>query len=339
MPGSSAAALDFEAVTGDLFAPAWARVDRADELRRQMAKVWNAYTESDPYHVSLDGQGDGVYILRLVQDEPMPSELAIAIGEWLYNLRSALDYLMWATAAHVSGQIPPPGEGQLQYPIYDSEAAWTNNLYRLKRLGEHHREMLKTMQPFNSNPDANYLGWINRLARVDRHRHLSDMTAYIAEMEPVIAIPDGCSATLQWGECLVSRGFADVARIVVTPWNPGMEVNVNPRLGIEPEIADWADSPFWKRVRFSERFHMLQIFGAAEVAVYEYDCTGRSRRADALTDDYKAECDARLSDGPSQPVRATRAPVNWTASEDGAPSTSQCFDGAGFPAERPYDVN
>ena len=78
----------------------------------------------------------------------MPSELSIAIGEWLYNLRSALDYLMWATAAHVSGRIPPPGEGQLQYPIYDTEAAWTSNLYRLKQVDEHHREMLKTMQPF-----------------------------------------------------------------------------------------------------------------------------------------------------------------------------------------------
>ena len=43
---------------------------------------------------------------------------------------------------------------------------------------------------------------------------------------------------------------------------------------------------------------MLQIFAAAEVAVYEYGCTGRSRRADALTDDYKAECDARLSERP-----------------------------------------
>lgn len=134
------------------------------------------------------------------------------------------------------------------------------------------------MQPFSSNPEANYLGWINRLARIDRHRHLSDMTAYIAEMKPVIAIPDGCKATLQWGERVLSPGRADAARIVVTPWQPGMEVDVNPRLGIDPELADWAVSPFWKRVRFSERFHMLQIFAAAEVAVYEYDCTGHSRR-------------------------------------------------------------
>jgi integrase len=80
-------------------------------------------------------------------------------------LRSALDYLIWATAVHMSGALPPPGEGALQYPIYDTEQAWTNNLYRLKPLADHHREMLREMQPFASDNDANYLGWIVSHAR------------------------------------------------------------------------------------------------------------------------------------------------------------------------------
>ena len=72
-----------------------------------------------------------------------------------------------------NGQMPPPGEGGLQYPIYDEAAAWKKNEWRLKSLGEHHREMLLSMQPFNSDLDANFLGWINRLARIDRHRRLA----------------------------------------------------------------------------------------------------------------------------------------------------------------------
>lgn len=320
-------------MTEDLFAPAWARVDRADELRLHMAEVWNSYIERDPFRVSVDGEGDGVYILRLHQNEPVPAELAIATGEWLYNVRSALDYLIWATAAHATGELPPPGEGQLQYPIYDSQDAWNKNLYRLKHLAEHHRSMLKTMQPFNSNLDANYLGWINRLARIDRHRHLSHMTAYLAEIEPVIAVPDGCSTTLQWGERVLSEGRADVARIVVTPWRPGMEVQVNPRFGVDPEIAAWSGSRFWKRVRYSERFKILQVFVAAEIAVYEYDCVGSSRRVDALTDAYKAECDARRS-GDRQPPTRARVPVTWSDPSPGSPSTAQRFDGTDFPPER-----
>jgi hypothetical protein len=38
---------------------------------------------------------------------------------------------------------------------------------------------------------------------------------------------------------------------------------------------------------------MMQVFVSAEIAVYEYDCTGASRKPEALTDEYKAECDAR----------------------------------------------
>jgi hypothetical protein len=299
-----------------------------------MAEVWNAYIDGEPFTVSLEGEGEGVYVLRLNQDEPPPSGLAIATGEWLYNVRSALDYLIWATASHVTGQIPPPDEAQLQYPIYDTEDAWNRNLYRLKHLAEHHRAMLRTMQPFNSDLDANYLGWINRLARIDRHRHLNHMTTYLAEIEPVIAVPDGCSATLQWGERVLSEARADVARIVVTPWRPGMDVQVNPRFGVDPEIAAWSDSRFWKRVPYSRRFQMLQLFVAAEIAVYEYDCVGSSRGADSLTDHYKAECQTRLSDGRRHPTRA-REPVTWTGPSPGKLTTSQRFDGIDFSPQFP----
>jgi hypothetical protein len=105
---------------------------------------------------------------------------------WLYNLRASLDYVIWATACYVAGQVPPPTEGVLQYPIYYEEAAWKRNEYRLKGLHPHHREMLLIMQPFNSDSDASYLGWLNRLVRIDRHRTLVTGAARIAQLEPVL---------------------------------------------------------------------------------------------------------------------------------------------------------
>ena len=299
-----------------------------------MAQLWNDYIAGDPFAPSLWGEGDGVYVLRIWEEELPPPELAIAIGEWLYNVRSALDYIIWATAAHQSGVLPPPDEGQTQYPIYDSEAAWNQNLYRLKHLAEHHRVMLKTMQPFNSDPDANYLGWINRLARIDRHRHLNRVTAYLAVVEPVLAVSEECTTTLQWGERVLRDGKADVARIVVTPWHEGMDVQVNPRMGVDPEIEGWSGSKFWRRIRYSERFAMIQVFLAGEIAVYEYDCTGASRRADLLTAEYKAECDARPPER-RRPPRREQKPVTW--SEPTAPhrSSRERFEGTDFPPEGP----
>jgi hypothetical protein len=194
--------------------------------------------------------------------------------------------------------------------------------------------MLKTMQPFDSDSDANYLGWINRLARIDRHRHLNHMTAYLAEMEPVIVVPHGYTTTLQWGERLLREGVADVARIVVTPWHPGIDVQVNPRFGIDPEIDAWSGSEFWKRVTYSERFRMLQVFVTAEIAIYEYDCTGISRKADLLTESYKTECDNRSTAKAGWPTR-TREPVVWTEPRAGKPTTQERFDGSDFPANGP----
>lgn len=318
----------------DLFDTAWARLDRSDELRQEMTELWNAYLDKSPYDTDFVGYGDGVYILRVLEEEPPPLELAVATGEWLYNLRSALDYLIWATAAHESGRIPPPGEGQLQYPIYDSEDAWNSNFYRLKPLAEHHRTMLKTMQPFSSSMDANYLGWINRLARIDRHRHLSRMTGYLAEVQPIVAVPEGCRTTLQFGERVIRNGSADVARIVVAPWHEGLTVEVNPRIGIDPEIDGWAESEFWRRIRWSERLLMMQVFVSAEIAVYEYDCTGASRKPEALTDEYKAECDARRTPGKRHPKREDK-PVDWGDPVDGRPSTEARFAGVDFPAHGP----
>lgn len=199
--------------------------------------MWNKYLEPHPYDFHLSSEGGGEYILRVTQDEPIPAELGVLIGEWLYTLRATLDYVIWATAAYVSGTVPPPRENVLPYPIYDNEQGWKRNLYRLDGLEDHHRAMLHTMQPFNSDVEANYLGWISRLARDDRHRRPQAMTSNIAEISPVVAVPPGVSATLQFGDRLIDGGSADAVRLLVDPWEPEMNVRMNPHLASIPRCG------------------------------------------------------------------------------------------------------
>jgi hypothetical protein len=312
------------------FDSCWDRLDRVSNHRIALAEIWNEFIADHPYDFALVHEGAGVHVLEVRQTMPMPAAFALEFGEWLYNSRACLDYIVWATSAFVTGQLPPPNEGTLQYPIYESIAAWTNNEYRLKHLAPHHRQMLLHMQPFNSDPDANYLGAVNRLARIDRHRRLTISTAYLAEAEPVIAVPAGSRVSLQWGQRVLVDGHAQLARISVTPWADGTEVTVNPRVGIDPEVAEWAESKFWSRVRFTERLNMIQIFLAAEVAVYEYDCTGSSRKAGALTSSYREECDQR---GPPGPIPAA-GPTNvaWGPPSDGSTSSQTRFHGEDFPS-------
>jgi hypothetical protein len=298
-------------MTDDPFRACWYRWERADSHRQDMVKVWNDYVARDPHDIELVHQGHGIHVIRVIENEPMPADFAGLFGEWLYNLRASLDYIIWAAAAYASGTLPPPREGVLQYPIYDDEATWQRNLYRIRDLPEHQQQRLKMMQPFASDQDANFLGWINRLARIDRHRTLVDGACYLAELRPALAIEHGRQATLQWGSRVVRGPVTDVARVTINPWDDDAVVKVNPRSGIDPEIDQWSVSPFWGPKRFGDRVHMMQIFVAGEIAVYEYDCTGTSRREDMLTGSFRQECDIRGSS--RQPVRAARPAEQWSA--------------------------
>lgn len=97
-----------------------------------LSEIWNNYISDHPYDFVLSHEGAGVHLLSVHQAWPMPPTFAVEFGEWLYNARTCLDYIMWATAAHVTGHLPPPDEDTLQYPIYDSAVAWRRNEYRLK---------------------------------------------------------------------------------------------------------------------------------------------------------------------------------------------------------------
>ncbi|SEE78718.1 hypothetical protein [Ruania alba] len=251
-------------MSDDLFGGCWQRLDRAARHREDGIRLWNEYLETHPYDYTVINKHDGTYVGRVIQEAPVPAELGILIGEWLYNLRAALDNVIWATAAYVAGTIPPPKQHVLQYPIYDTEGAWTRNLYRIAGLGDHHQRMLHQMQPYKSDVDANYLGWVNRLARDDRHRHPNAITSYIADLRPVVALPPGARATLQFGDRIIDNGAADCVRLTVHNWEPDLVVKINPRLGIDPEVLNWSASPFWRRWDFSERLTMMEILSPAK---------------------------------------------------------------------------
>jgi hypothetical protein len=69
-----------EVVTTEPFDACWLRLDRADIHRREAIEIWNSYYTEHPCQWSLDHEGDGVHILRVWRDQPMPAALAIVTG-------------------------------------------------------------------------------------------------------------------------------------------------------------------------------------------------------------------------------------------------------------------
>jgi hypothetical protein len=123
---------------------------------------------------------------------------------------------------------------------------------------------------------------------------LSVLTAYAAELKPVVAVPQGCSVDLTFGTTALRSGAAEIFRFTVTPFTTGTDVSVNPHVGLDPDIEGWADSPFWQRMPYNERLSLVTSVPETMILTFEYDCFGyTSRHSDWLIPSFKAERDAR----------------------------------------------
>jgi hypothetical protein len=280
------------------FDACWHRIERAESHRKAAADVWNAWLEYEPYCTVLRYEGRGKFVLSVSQQVPTPPEMAVVMGEWFYNLRCALDYAVYATATSDSGKTPPPMAGQLEFPCAFSEDAWLKSNYRLTPLSDYHRiEIIRNAQPYRyPNPDVSALGWLHKLARIDRHRRLTFMLGYTAKLSPAVRCPPQCSVEFEPVERVAVDGDTEIARFTVSPWEDTWDLQVNARAGIDPEIGDWATSPYWSRIGYEKRLVLLSAAVRSFVAVLEYDCLGQSAQAALLTDAFKAESDARRAD-------------------------------------------
>jgi hypothetical protein len=159
----------------EAFDGVWDRMRRAKAHREAASEAWSTWlTDYEPYGPWLDIDDDGNGTLSIRQFSPPPSVLAIELGEWLYNLRAALDYTVYAVAIFDTKSDPPPNESVLQWPICESELSFRQNSYRIKPLSEKHRAWIEEAQPYASGSEPTHAAiyWVNHLARIDRHRQL-----------------------------------------------------------------------------------------------------------------------------------------------------------------------
>jgi hypothetical protein len=123
----------------------------------------------------LEGNmGEGLRIDWSESKLPSSTRLGIVAGEALYNLRAALDYLIFALAWLDSGSQ----QDNTQFPIADSPASWTKQAKsRLKGVKVKHRAMIEKHQPFRG---CEWPETLRTLSNPDKHRTL---TAVFSQFE------------------------------------------------------------------------------------------------------------------------------------------------------------
>jgi hypothetical protein len=225
------------------------RLDRAKMHSQKFGEIWNAFTgEEEPYYpiVNINDEGEGTIFIRASGSFPS-EQLSLHYGELLYQLRAALDSLVYEVAILDSGSNPPPDEDRLEFIFRGTEDDFNKAAWKLKPLSDQHRAMIKSVQPYDVEQRgeaeaivAGALNELNDLARKDRHRGLRIIASWVSNKNPSIeSLPQGCS--LEWisvTEDGVLNEEGEVASFKVRGWRPEHELEANPNCALDVAIED-----------------------------------------------------------------------------------------------------
>ena len=161
----------------------------------------------------------GVLLPNGSDEPPVLHDFSARTGEIAYNLRSALDHLVWQLVL-----VNEKTHGFWNaFPICQDEAEFqTAAKRRLRRLAEHHQELIEGFQPYRENGGIGaHLWMLHSVSNIDKHRHLnvvnvhSSATASLeGEVEPGL-IPPGTTGGLLLWDWLAGTRHEDQVKIDV----------------------------------------------------------------------------------------------------------------------------
>ena len=238
-------------------APSIAGVDRKlqrahqhfDELRSAV----DHFMQTDFYTLvapKQDRKGRLPIAVELI--EPIPYlDWGVIVGDFVHNLRSALDQLIFQLSLPATFPDLPSGTS---FPIFNSGVRFgerQRNGQFTRRSGRYATRLLppkvsatvESLQPYHrrNNPDSRYLWMLHQLSNVDKHRIVAVSTASIASVVVRVSTSGETSvrriATPQWPVRFEDR--AVIARIEMGYSEVGATMNVDPttRIGFSVDFA------------------------------------------------------------------------------------------------------
>lgn len=183
----------------------WSRAKT--QLNELSSEVFGVFPRNKLWPVRTEADRPGLEYRFYAGKLPgVKQDWALAIGEIMFNLRAALDYLAYELhVRHFRGKVPRGVEGTTQFPIYGSPSDFARHDWRIKELSQRDQSALRNLQPYKRGHDqwTNARYWLERLNtlhNVDKHRKLhlvvaSQGAALVPEMDPAF----GFEAHPTWG--------------------------------------------------------------------------------------------------------------------------------------------
>jgi hypothetical protein len=114
-------------------------------------------------------------------------------GDFIHNLRAALDHFVYAAAITQTKTNPPADERILQFPIADTPVCFARQAGGIKSLSEEVRTSVERVQPYNKGHQAlpPLLGLLRDFDNSDKHRLLKITSSWQYKGAAQIKVPDG----------------------------------------------------------------------------------------------------------------------------------------------------
>jgi len=190
---------------------------------------------------------DGLeYRFRVAKIEPLDPAWPLAIGDAFFNLRTALDYLVFQLhVRRFKGSVPDDAARESQFPIFDQPRRdqrgrlipldqWSE----IRRLNADVRRAIGWLQPYNQRDEhinglRVALSDIHRLNRLDKHRELHVVRSFVSAVPLLPFDPRyGWHDFPAFGIPLVSNAYVDRWTFEVAP--PPEDMHEHP--GIEETV-------------------------------------------------------------------------------------------------------
>lgn len=173
------------------------RLSRATDHLAAFQLEWNRLAKNRFGSIVKYDEDSGWYIASLTADEDVrcavrTTSLPLILGEFAYQLRAALDGLIWDAITFMqNGTEPPADANRLEFPVLNGKIRDFDNCGFHKFPFPHKlKTWLQSIQPNSAgkpldHPErglAEALEDVHNLARLDRHRRLRIVASYATEL-------------------------------------------------------------------------------------------------------------------------------------------------------------
>lgn len=217
-----------------------AKLSMAEEHLAKLEGSFKSIGESDGCSFTFQHNSNSTEVAMWVKFDPPPGvRWGAIVGNFVNDLRNALDHIVYAIAVGESGRNPPPDGRRLMFPIADSEDDWKGVRGRVRTLSESVRTVIEHEQPFarRQRNEFSPLSTLGQLNDRDKHRVISLGASLMQEAKftfPGPIQPSGLQTVLARKDPVI-----DQAPLVVFQFskpNPNVTVEAKLSFGVVLDI-------------------------------------------------------------------------------------------------------